>query len=163
MWSNNGISIIYCAVLTKSQNNSKASGDILQAVVFNRDLVNRKSQVFFSLALGKTLRDKCFIGSERDWISMYSTYHAWNMYEFNSLFIYTMLHCKTATEIYSCSRKCAPLPFATMIDDNVKSNFELIKKKFSPISRYIEFCGLMYFNEWSDYFFKQLEKARIID
>lgn len=47
------------------------------------------------------------------------------MYKFNLLFIYTMLHCKTAMKIYSCSRKSAPLPFATMIDDNVRSNFEL--------------------------------------
>lgn len=74
-----------------------------------------------------------------------------------------MLHCQTATEIYSRSRKCDPLPFATMIDDNVKSNFELIKENFPPISRYIEFCGLMYFNEWSGVFLKSVENVKIID
>lgn len=109
------------------------------------------------------MRDKSFIGSERDWISRCSIYHTWNTYRFNSLFICTMLHCQTATEIYSRSRKCDPLPFATMIDDNVKSNFELIKENFPPISRYIEFCGLMYFNEWSGVFLKSVENVKIID
>lgn len=49
-----------------TQNNSKVSGDTLQMFVCNRDSVNCKSQAFFSLALGKTLRDKCLIGTERD-------------------------------------------------------------------------------------------------
>jgi len=51
------------------------------------------------------------------------------MYRFKSLLIYTMLPCKTAMEIYPCSRKSDPLPFATMIDDHVKSNSELTYQK----------------------------------
>lgn len=64
------------------------------------------------------------------------------MYGFNSLFIYTLLHCKTAIEIHSCSRKSDPLPFATMIDDNVKSNFELTyqEKFLTPQQVYRLLC-----------------------
>lgn len=48
-WSNSGISIVYCAILTNPKSNSKASAVILQAFVCNRDLVNCKIYAYFSL------------------------------------------------------------------------------------------------------------------
>lgn len=111
------------------QKNSKASAEILLAFIYSRDLVNCKTYAYFSFSLGKSLRDKSFIGAERDQISRYLPCmgHIW-VY---SQFISTVLHCKTALEIYSCSRKHDPLPFATMIDDNVKPNFKLTFQKLS--------------------------------
>lgn len=103
------------------------SADILQAFVYNRDLVSCKTYTYFSFSPGKSLRDKSFIGAERHLISRYLP--CMDIYGFNSRFIYTMLHCKTALEIYSCSRKHDPLPFARMIDDKVKPNFKLTFQK----------------------------------
>lgn len=75
--SDHRIFTVFCAcLLMTARINLKVTCNVLWAFLRNQDSVSCESQAFFIFALGKTMRDKCLIGSERDQISWYSTYHA---------------------------------------------------------------------------------------